>query len=69
MFDVGRIYDVFVSGITSADREYMITNIVSWTIRDDLVWTTEFSTAGKQRLIKSLIETANKKLLDYVDAQ
>ena len=67
-FDVGRSFDVFVAGAASEDRKNMLPNIVSWTIRDAKVWTTEFS-SNKQATIRHLIEDANKKLLDVVNSE
>lgn len=68
-FDPGRLYDAFIAGgATGGYRANHIPNIVSWTIRDDLVWTTNFS-PNKQAAIRKRIDDANKKILDIVNAE
>ena len=72
MFDVGKIYDSFIAEVTTGSEEqrrYIIPNVVSMAVRDDLVWATEFSPSGKQRMIRSQIDRANEKLMNYINAQ
>ena len=67
VFDVGKLYDTFISGADRDGWQYYPSNMVSWCIRDNIVWTTNFS-AARQKYLKDQIEVANKKLLDFVSA-
>lgn len=71
IFDVGKIYDSFIAEVTTGgeeERRYIIPNVVSMAVRDDLVWATEFSPSGKQKFIRGQIDNANKKLIDFINA-
>ena len=67
VFDVGKLYDTFISGADREGWQYYPSNIVSWCVRDNIIWTTNFSTA-RQLLLKNQIEDANKKILDFINA-
>jgi hypothetical protein len=67
VFDVGKLYDTFISGSDREGWQYYPSNIVSWCVRDNIIWTTNFSTA-RQLLLKNQIEDANKKILDFINA-
>ena len=67
VFDVGKLYDTFISGADREGWQYYPSNMVSWCVRDNIIWTTNFSTA-RQILLKNQIEEANKKILDFINA-
>ena len=67
-FDAGRSFDAFIAGgTTTDDKKNYLPNVVSMTIRDAKVWTTEFS-PNKQATLRNFIANANKKLLDAINA-
>lgn len=66
VFDVGRSFDVFISGTKTSERENIIPNIVSWTIRDKKEWQSAFDDT-KQKVINDLIGSANEKLISYIN--
>lgn len=72
-FDVGRSFDIFISGPEGENRKYYLANVVSFTISNDpdyrksRSWGSEFN-ANKQDIIRRQIVAANKKLLAVINA-
>ena len=69
IFDIGRIYDYYIScesGNTS-DLSLLVTNVISMPVRDKTNFTFASSGDPTRRLIGDYIESANEKLLNYVN--
>lgn len=69
-FDIGRVYDVFISGTTGDYNQYMLPNIVSFPIRDaDKSF--NFNSGGDpvRKVVEDYVKEANQKLVDFIEAQ
>ena len=67
VFDVGKLYDTFISGADRDGWQYYPSNIVSWCIRDNIVWTTNFGQA-RQKIVRDQIDAASAKILAFINA-
>jgi len=69
-FDIGRVYDVFISGTTGEYVNYILPNIVSFPIRDaDKSF--NFNSGGDpvRKVVEDYVKEANLKLVEFIEAQ
>ena len=77
VFDVGRIYDIFFTGLDGGYSEYgnyLISNVVSYAIRSSSGEETggfNFTSTGDptRRKVQKDLDNANKRILDFLDSQ
>ena len=74
IFDIGRVYDVFISTTEPGYTDYLLPNIISLPIRGNLDGTEisfNFTSSGDptRKKMDDYIKEANKKLIDFINAQ
>ena len=72
-FDIGRIYDYYISGTGDGYTNYFLPNIVSFPIRDitskDVTFSFNSTGDPVRKLITEYIKERNKALLEFIDSK
>jgi hypothetical protein len=72
-FDVGRVYDFYISGTADGYVNYFLPNIVSFPIRDitskDVSFTFNSSGDPVRKLVSDYIKERNAALIEYIDSK